>query len=359
MSEPKHPLKVFLCHARDDKLKTRELYRYLRKRGIQPWLDAEDLVGGQNWREEIPKAIKTSDAIIICLSKNSINKEGYVQAEITFALEKALEIPPGRIFIIPALFEECEVPDSLEHFQWVELFEKDGFPRLMRSLKTRAGQLERAAVQVPQPDESSPNLNSASKEKLEREVAERVERERKEKELREKQNREAREKARRETEKKEENSVAVKPKAGGQIAYWFGGFIILILGIVLLSSLKDFLIFPNPTPTHTLMVFTLTPSETVQPSETVSPSSTVTKTHSLTATRTLTPVLIPTSTAVFSTSCRVVIGKEERRCSCNEVTCACYVDWDNSDGFSPEPLGYYTASRTSIEWFKDYGGKCQ
>ena len=162
--EPKRPLKVFLCHAHDDKAKTRELYRYLRRRGIQPWLDAENLVGGQDWRVEIPKAIKTSDAIIICLSKNSINKEGFVQAEITFALEKALEIPPGRIFIIPARFEECEVPDTLERFHYVDLFEKNGFSKLMKSLKTRAGELERTPVEVPRPDEASPNLGSTSED---------------------------------------------------------------------------------------------------------------------------------------------------------------------------------------------------
>lgn len=177
MPETKRPLKVFLCHAHDDKLKTRELYRYLRKRGIQPWLDAEDLVGGQDWRVEIPKAIKASDAIIICLSKNSINKEGFVQAEITFALEKALEVPQGRIFIIPARFEDCEVPDNLERFHYVDLFEENGFPKLMKSLKTRAGQLERSTVQVPQPNESSPNLTSAPKEKVESEAAvEKIER---------------------------------------------------------------------------------------------------------------------------------------------------------------------------------------
>ncbi|MEI2822084.1 MAG: toll/interleukin-1 receptor domain-containing protein [Chitinophagaceae bacterium] len=106
----------------------------------------------------IPKAIRTSDAIIICLSKNSINKEGFVQAEITFALEKALEVPQGRIFIIPARFEDCEVPNNLEHFHWVDLFEEDGFPRLMKSLRTRASQLERSNVQVSQPDETTPNF---------------------------------------------------------------------------------------------------------------------------------------------------------------------------------------------------------
>jgi hypothetical protein len=253
MPEPKRPLKVFLCHARDDKLKTRELYRYLRKRGIQPWLDAEDLVGGEDWRVEIPKAIKASDAIIICLSKNSINKEGFVQAEITFALEKALEIPQGRIFIIPVRFEDCEVPDNLERFHWVDLFEDDGFPKLMKSLKTRAGQLERSTVQVPQPDEASPNLISLSEEKIEsqatlekidREVVEKISREKKEREAveraeRERKEKEISEKQAREIREKEKKLLAVKPKMGGiQIIYWFGGFAVIVLGIILLSIMK-------------------------------------------------------------------------------------------------------------------------
>ena len=164
MSTQKQPLKVFLCHASADKAKVHELYRHLRKQGIQPWLDIEDLVVGQNWREEIPKAIRASDAIIICLSKNSINKEGYVHAEITFALEKALEIPQGGIFIIPARLEECDVPNNLKNYQWVDLFEQNGFSRLMKSLKARAANLNRSTVKVPQPGESSPNFKVVSEE---------------------------------------------------------------------------------------------------------------------------------------------------------------------------------------------------
>jgi len=116
MAEPKRPLKVFLCHASQDKPRVRELYRYLRKRGIQPWLDAEDLLPGQDWQIEIPKAIASSDAIIICFSKRSVDKAGYVQKEIRFTLDKALEMPEGRIFLIPARMEECEIPQGLQRY---------------------------------------------------------------------------------------------------------------------------------------------------------------------------------------------------------------------------------------------------
>jgi len=65
--------------------------------------------------------------------KNSVNKEGYIQKEIKFALDKALEMPEGRIYLIPVRLEECEVPYSLSPYQWVDLFEQNGFLRLMKS----------------------------------------------------------------------------------------------------------------------------------------------------------------------------------------------------------------------------------
>ena len=152
MPEPKRPLKVFLCHASTDKPKVRELYRYLKKRGIQPWFDEEDLVGGQDWQVEIPKALATSDAIIICLTKNSVDKEGYIQKEIKFALDKALEMPEGRIFLIPVKFEDCEVPFTLSRYQWVDLTVESGYAKMMKALKFRTSHLERTTVELSKKD---------------------------------------------------------------------------------------------------------------------------------------------------------------------------------------------------------------
>jgi hypothetical protein len=160
MPNEQRPLKVFLCHASADKPKARELYRYLRRRGIKPWFDEVDLVGGQDWQVEIPKALSTSDAIIICLTKNSVDKEGYIQKEIKFALDKALGMPEGRIFLIPVRFEECDVPFSLSRYQWVDLFDEAGYARMMRALKFRAAQLERTAVEMSKRDVEEERLSS-------------------------------------------------------------------------------------------------------------------------------------------------------------------------------------------------------
>lgn len=130
-------IRVFLCHASTDKPKVRKLYTYLREQGINAWLDEENLLPGQDWSIEIPKALEESDAIIVCLSKTSIDKEGYIQKEIRFALDKALEIPDGKIFLIPARLEECDVPRKLSAYQWVDLFKKKGYSKLMESLGMR------------------------------------------------------------------------------------------------------------------------------------------------------------------------------------------------------------------------------
>ncbi len=133
-------LRVFLCHTSSDKPRVRELYRQLKSDGISPWLDEEDLLPGFDWQIEIPKAVQNSDIVIVCLSKDSVTKTGYVQKEIKYALDVADGQPEGTIFIIPLKLEECEVPIRLSRWQWVSLFSSSGYQRLLRSLSIRAEQ---------------------------------------------------------------------------------------------------------------------------------------------------------------------------------------------------------------------------
>jgi outer membrane protein assembly factor BamD (BamD/ComL family) len=137
-AETNHPLRVFLCHASGDKPPVRDLYKRLVAEGVDAWLDQEKLLPGQDWRLEIPRAVKEADVVVVCLSNKSVTKEGYVQKEIKFALDIAEEKPEGTIFLIPARLEDCVVPERLSRWQWVDLYEENGFVRLLRSLKLRA-----------------------------------------------------------------------------------------------------------------------------------------------------------------------------------------------------------------------------
>jgi hypothetical protein len=134
-------LKVFLCHASEDKPKVRVLYTRLRQDGIAPWFDEVDLVGGIEWDIEIRKTVRKCDVILVCLTELSASKTGYGQKEIKFALDVADEKPEGTIYIIPLLFEKCEVPFRLEKWQWIRYFADDGYEKLIRALRVRAKEI--------------------------------------------------------------------------------------------------------------------------------------------------------------------------------------------------------------------------
>jgi formylglycine-generating enzyme required for sulfatase activity len=139
------PLRVFLCHSSHDKPAVRELYQKLcAESWIDPWLDEENLYPGQDWNLEIEKAIEETDVILVCLSNNSITKEGYVQREIRIALDYADYKPEGTLFIIPVRLEECNPPKRLARWQYADYFEgqrERGLKRLLVSLKRRGEEL--------------------------------------------------------------------------------------------------------------------------------------------------------------------------------------------------------------------------
>lgn len=134
-------LRVFLCHSSNDKEIVEKYYKVLKQDGVEPWLDKINIIPGQEWEVEIPKAVKSANIVIVFLSSRSVNKEGYVQKEIKIALDVAEEKPTGTIFIIPAKLENCEIPYRLSKYQWVNLFEKNGYERLFTALQMRAESL--------------------------------------------------------------------------------------------------------------------------------------------------------------------------------------------------------------------------
>ena len=134
--------RIFLAHASEDKPQVKQLYKQLRERGFNPWLDTIDLVPGQNWREEIPRAIKTAAVCLACLSRHSIDKKGYVQREFRYALSACADLPLDAIYLIPVRLDDCDVPDiqiaelglNLRDRHWVDLFEEEGFEQLIAAI---------------------------------------------------------------------------------------------------------------------------------------------------------------------------------------------------------------------------------
>jgi cellulose biosynthesis protein BcsQ len=137
----KRPLKIFLCHVAEDKPQVRVLYQLLQENGFDPWLDEEKLLPGQRWDVEIRNAMNSADVILVCMSRKSVGKEGYVQQEIKIALELADEKPENAVFLIPVRLEECEIPRRLARWQWVDLFREQSEEWLLRGLAVRSSDL--------------------------------------------------------------------------------------------------------------------------------------------------------------------------------------------------------------------------
>ncbi|MCZ8117638.1 MAG: SUMF1/EgtB/PvdO family nonheme iron enzyme [Microcystis sp. LE18-22.4A] len=138
----KSEIQIFLAHASEDKPAVLALYDRLKQAGYKPWLDKKDLIPGQIWRDEIPKAIKASQIFLACLSGKSANKQGYIQRELRIALDTLGEMLPGTIFFIPMRLEECEIPDlrsaevslNLRDIHRLDYWEEDGFEQLERAI---------------------------------------------------------------------------------------------------------------------------------------------------------------------------------------------------------------------------------
>ena len=133
--EKKDVKKVFINYAKEDYEHALQIYTELKIRGIKPWLDREDILPGQRWKDEIRKAIAGCDYFIALLSNCAITKIGYTHTEVEFAFETLAKLPRQKIFIIPALIEECEIEDErLKQLHWVHLYPsfQNGFVKILR-----------------------------------------------------------------------------------------------------------------------------------------------------------------------------------------------------------------------------------
>lgn len=137
---------VFLCHCSEDKAVVREIDRMLKADGFRPWFDEADIPPAAEWDDEIQRALRMSDAVVVCLSKTFSRKEGYVQKELRAAMELALEKLDGAKFLIPVRLEECDVLPGLKKYQYIDWFQPEGHEKLMLALRERARQLEMAAA---------------------------------------------------------------------------------------------------------------------------------------------------------------------------------------------------------------------
>jgi len=106
----------------------------LKKEGFIPWMDDQNIHPGDTWEDKIREAIKSSDYFLVIITPNSKKNDGYLQKEISLALDIHKELKNDDRFIIPLRLKDCNLPERLSFLQSADMFNPDGYDRLLKIL---------------------------------------------------------------------------------------------------------------------------------------------------------------------------------------------------------------------------------
>lgn len=132
---------IFLSYASPDYERVHEYYTALVADGLDPWLDKQKLVAGQNWDFEIKRALARADIIVVFLSENSISRRGYIQKEIRIALDQAQSKLHEDIYVVPVMLDAVPIPPQLEAIHVVGAASEDPYKQLSTAIDTQLKRL--------------------------------------------------------------------------------------------------------------------------------------------------------------------------------------------------------------------------
>ncbi len=132
---------TFISYAHEDRLTVLGIYYFLVSENMEPWMDDQSLLGGQDWEYIIFETLRSSTSCIFCLSNNSINslkKRDVLFKELEIAKKRNTEIGRGGIFLIPLRLDKCEYPEEISKYQILDWdVDKDKLITALESLNIR------------------------------------------------------------------------------------------------------------------------------------------------------------------------------------------------------------------------------
>jgi len=97
------PNEVFLSHSSIDRAFATEVAGLLRRHGMPIWYSEINIIGAQQWHDEIGAALKRCDWLVVLLSRNSVESI-WVKREVLFALNDRRYAER----IVPVLYQPCD-----------------------------------------------------------------------------------------------------------------------------------------------------------------------------------------------------------------------------------------------------------
>jgi hypothetical protein len=126
------PHEVFLSHSSLDRQFATNLAGVMRRHGIPVWYSQTNILGAQQWQDEIGAALQRCDWFVLVLSPNSAESM-WVKRELSYALQQ--DRFEGRI--VPIVYQ----PSNFQQLSWtLEIFQTvdftgvidDGYRALLR-----------------------------------------------------------------------------------------------------------------------------------------------------------------------------------------------------------------------------------
>ena len=112
---------VFISYSHADKEKVDTIAANLVKHRANVWVDTWELNVGDSILNNVQEAIEKSGALLIMLSKSSVQSE-WCKKELTAGLMR--ELAESKVITLPVLLEDCEIPLFLRDKMYAD-FRKD------------------------------------------------------------------------------------------------------------------------------------------------------------------------------------------------------------------------------------------
>ncbi|MFH0980738.1 MAG: toll/interleukin-1 receptor domain-containing protein [Planctomycetota bacterium] len=126
------PKEVFLSHASRDRSFATRLAEDIRRHGVPVWFSRTNLMGAQQWHDEIGRALARCDWFAVILSPASVSSR-WVKHELIYVLNN----PRYEAHIVPVLYRKCDPAKlswTLRAFQMVNFVGRGRYEAACREL---------------------------------------------------------------------------------------------------------------------------------------------------------------------------------------------------------------------------------
>lgn len=109
---------VFISYSHSDELIVNKIAAHLVKHNANVWVDTWELNVGDSILNRVQDAIQESSALLVVLSKTSVESE-WCKKELSAGLMR--ELDEKRVVVLPVLVEDCKIPLFLREKMYADL----------------------------------------------------------------------------------------------------------------------------------------------------------------------------------------------------------------------------------------------